>query len=166
MNEKTVIIRYPNGKMKCVPGIFISAPLAKLRKLILPYMVTGCTEEDKKCIIDTLYSTYTKRAARKDKSARGLYNRITEICTACGMEAPEAVKPAEISAAAVDNTAAEIVPAAAPDFVGKSMIAYPREKKPEAPKSKPKSKHRNPAEFVGRKMVITIGERAARPAAD
>ena len=33
-------------------------------------------------------------------------------------------------------------------------------------KSKPKSKRRNPAEFVGRKMVITIGERAARPAAD
>lgn len=56
---------------------------------------------------------------------------------------------------------------AAPDFVGKTMTAYPRKPKaPEAPKSKPKSKRRNPAEFVGRKMVITIGERAARPAAD
>lgn len=97
-------------------------------------------------------------------------------------EAPEAVKPAEISAA-VDNTAAEIVPAAAPaettpaprkatrraapDFVGKQLTAYPRKPKaPEAPKSKPKSKRRNPAEFVGKKMIITIGERAARPAAD
>lgn len=89
MNEKTVKIRYPHGEMECVPGIFISAPLAKLRKLILPYMVTGCTEEDKRTIIDTLYTAYTERAARKDKSAAGLYNRITEICTACGMETPE-----------------------------------------------------------------------------
>lgn len=90
--------------------------------------------------------------------------------------APEAVKPeapAEISAAAVDNTAAEIVPAAAPrkatrraapDFVGKTMTAYPRKPKAPEAKSKPKSKRRNPAEFVGKKMIITIGERAARPA--
>ena len=86
-------------------------------------------------------------------------------------EAPEAVKPAEIVPAAAP---AETTPAprkatrrAAPDFVGKSMIAYPRKPKaPEAPKNKPKSKRRNPAEFVGKKMIITIGERAARPAAD
>lgn len=82
-------------------------------------------------------------------------------------EAPEAVKPAEIVPAAAP---AETTPAprkatrrAAPDWIGKPMTAYPC--KPKAPEA-PKSKRRNPAEFVGRKMVITIGERAARPAAD
>ena len=88
MNEKTVKIRYPSGKMECVPEIFISAPLAKLRKLIFPYM-GSCTDEDKKTIIGTVYTAYTERAARKDKSAAGLYNRITEICTVCGVEVPE-----------------------------------------------------------------------------
>ena len=48
----------------------------------------------------------------------------------------------------------------APSWVGVKMTAYPRETKaaasePPAPK-KP--------DFVGRKMVITIGERSARPA--
>lgn len=95
--------------------------------------------------------------------------------------APEAVKPAEIVPAekiSAENIpaapAAEIRPAprkatrrAAPDWIGKPMTAYPRKPKaPEAPKSKPKSKRRNPAEFVGKKMIITIGERAARPAAN
>lgn len=325
MDKKFVKIRYDNGMMECLPEMFIGIPLAKFRKLFAPYMLNGVNDVDKRVIIDTLYNEYTERVAAHEKGVENFYKRITEICTACGMEAPEkcataaetkadynwkvnisklprvdsipappaefgacmvpitrrndngvlecyagkgygalidgvpvyaqrvktglyifnacgasapviqwhskaeaaegiaaalatakrrggkqfdefmnnirqfmdipaaapeavkpeapeAVKPAEISAA-VDNTAAEIVPAAAPaettpaprkatrraapDFVGKTMTAYPRKPKaPEAPKSKPKNKRRNPAEFVGRKMVITIGERAARPAAD
>ena len=74
---------------------------------------------------------------------------------------PENESPAEeITAAPEDQTPtepAEPAPAprkakrrAAPDWVGKTMTAYP--KKPKKP------------EWIGRKMVITIGERCARPA--
>ena len=79
---------------------------------------------------------------------------------------PENESPAEeITAAPEDQTPtepAEPAPAptkperpkakrrAAPDWVGKTMTAYPR--KPKKP------------DWIGRKMVITIGERYARPA--
>lgn len=49
---------------------------------------------------------------------------------------------------------------AAPSWVGVKMTAYPRDTKAAASEP-PKSK--NP-DFVGRKMIITIGERSARPA--
>jgi hypothetical protein len=78
---------------------------------------------------------------------------------------PAPTPPEEITAAPEDQTPAEPaapapVPAeherpkakrrTAPDWVGKTMTAYPR--KPKKP------------EWIGRKMIITIGERCARPA--
>lgn len=78
--------------------------------------------------------------------------------------APEEITaaPEDQAAPAEDQTPAEPAPApaeperpkakrrAAPDWVGKTMTAYP--KKPKKP------------DWIGRKMVITIGERYARPA--
>ena len=66
-------------------------------------------------------------------------------------EARQAVNnhsPAEVPEAPAEP--APEAPAPAPDWVGKTMTAYP--KKPKKP------------DFVGRKMIITIGERSARPA--
>ena len=49
---------------------------------------------------------------------------------------------------------------AAPSWVGVKMTAYPRETKAAAPEPPKPQK----PDFVGRKMIITIGERSARPA--
>ncbi len=67
--------------------------------------------------------------------------------------APEDQTPTEPAAPAPAPTKPERPKAkrrAAPDWVGKTMTAYPK------PPKKP--------EWIGRKMVITIGERCARPA--
>lgn len=89
MDKKFVKIRYDNGMMECLPEMFIGIPLAKFRKLFAPYMLNGVNDVDKRVIIDTLYTEYTERAAAHEKGVENFYKRITEICTACGMEAPE-----------------------------------------------------------------------------
>ncbi len=64
---------------------------------------------------------------------------------------PEApAEPAPEAPAPAQNERPKAKRRAAPDWVGRQMTAYP--KKPKKP------------DFVGRKMIITIGERSARPA--
>lgn len=62
----------------------------------------------------------------------------------------EPAEPAAPAPAPAEHERPKAKRRAAPDWVGKTMTAYPR--KPKKP------------EWIGRKMVITIGERYARPA--
>lgn len=65
-------------------------------------------------------------------------------------EAPAEPAPEAPAPAPAQNERPKAKRRAAPDWVGKTMTAYP--KKPKKP------------DWIGRKMVITIGERCARPA--
>lgn len=88
-NCKTVIIKWSTGSMECIVDMFGGFPLAKLRKLILPYMATGCTAEDKAAILEYLAGEYSAAMEHeKISDAKNLYTRITEICTACGLDIP------------------------------------------------------------------------------
>lgn len=88
-NCKTVIIKWSTGSLECIVNMFGGFPLAKLRKLILPYMAAGCTPEDKATILEYLAGEYSAAMEReKISDAKNLYTRITEICTACGLDIP------------------------------------------------------------------------------
>ena len=65
-------------------------------------------------------------------------------------EAPAEPAPEAPAPVPAQNERQKAKRRAAPDWVGRQMIAYPKKKK------RP--------DFVGRKMIITIGERSARPA--
>lgn len=88
-NCKTVVVKWSTGSMECIVDMFGGFPLAKLRKLILPYMATGCTAEDKAAVLEYLAGEYSAAMEReKISDAKNLYTRITEICTACGLDIP------------------------------------------------------------------------------
>lgn len=89
MTDNMIRITWASGEMEIAAGAIAFAALAKLRKLIFPHLA-GCTAEDKQLLISCITAEYRDAVrSRKTKTAENLYARLSEFCTACGVDLPE-----------------------------------------------------------------------------
>lgn len=93
MTDNIIRITWNTGEMEIAAGAIAFAPLAKLRKLIFPYL-SQCSDDDKSTLISCITAEYRDAVRnRKTKNAEKLFARLDEFCTACGVDLPGDLPP-------------------------------------------------------------------------
>lgn len=89
MTDNMIRISWNSGEMEIAAGAIAFAPMAKLRKSIFPH-IPSCSKSDKELLITCIAAEYRDAVNnRKTKNAENLFSRLSEFCTACGVDLPE-----------------------------------------------------------------------------